>query len=99
MAIEKMVSHTYKGIDYMDSEFSMKSFTIKDKLASEDAVFPYLIETYIPLSQRLIQNLLIKKATTVGKPEEEKNAISIKFSNNIRKNKTCPLSLTVASDA
>ena len=48
-----------------------------------------------------MQKLYTKTKTqlALGSLDDEKNAINLSFSNNLRKNKTCPLSLSLSSDA
>ena len=46
MIIERMKCHILKGLDYLDTMFSLHKFNIKDHV-SESKLYPNLVETHI----------------------------------------------------
>jgi hypothetical protein len=73
IVVDTMQSVSFKGLDYIDTSFTLHSFNIRDHtfryvypLARNDAPFPNLMETYIPtLNSDLITN--------------KKNALNLRF--------------------
>ena len=67
--VEKMASTTLKGLDYIDSSFTLHQFNIRDHTFAylnphlqTAAPFPYLLETYIPMGEKFM-NVFSKKLT------------------------------------
>lgn len=113
LSIDHMTSLTHIGLDFLDSEFTLHTFNLKDhtfKLLHPDlpetsAPYSYLIETYIPLQDKIFSHLAHKYAQNSGGHHlqpKSKNALNAKFMNNpriARSKDGCPLKLTLTSDS
>ena len=93
--IQRMQSVTNKGLDYIDTSFTLHTFNIKDHtfrllnpMVKNEAPFPFILETYIPDSDF----------------DQSKNALNLRFVQNPRiarskKDGACCMKLTLSSDS
>lgn len=80
--MESMKSHAKKGIDFIDFSFTLHTFNVLDHITNSK-LYPYLLETHIPLSHSLMKKLMTKKNFDFTKQgdndSDNKNALNIRF--------------------